>query len=159
MRNLFIALPLLALPFAAHAVDTIDVRVSGTLYAPSVCNVLAGGDVDLGNILTDKIDGTAYSKPLNVSVNCNNFNPVQSVGVTITGVGAIGATNKLPITGTAKGFQLALKRGGLNQDFNDRISLTTDTQLDLHIVPEKHPSEAFAAGDFSAIVTVKVDVR
>lgn len=155
MRNLFIALPLLTLPFASQAADQITVNVKGTLIAPTVCNVTSNGEIDFGNIISSKINGTEYKRDLNVNLACTDRNTTEIVYVTLTGAGT--STNKLPITGVAKGFQLALKRNTATQNFGARFRVDTNGSLNLNITPEK-TTATFVHGTFAAVITVKVDV-
>lgn len=158
MRKLLILLPLLSFPLIGQAADTLNVTVRGTLYAPTVCDVTGVATVDLGNIVTTKINGTEYSKALGVGISCTGRNPAQSVRVLVTGVGTTG--NKLPLatSSVAKGFQLALKRGTAVQNFGAPIAMASDGTLNLNIVPENIATVPFTPGAFTAVMTVKVEV-
>lgn len=157
MRNSIKALALLTLPVTGFAADTVTLNVTGSLHVPTVCNVTAASaTVAFGNILSSGINGTANQKPLGVSVACSSRNPLQSVNVQVTGTGT--ATNKLPITGAAKGFVLALKKGATAQNFGSNIPMAADGSIDLSLTPEVKSGEAFVAGAFTAALTVKVTV-
>lgn len=157
MRNKVISLSLLILPLSGFAADTVNLNVTGTLHQPTTCNVTASSTtIAFGNILSSKINGSEYKKDLNVSVTCTNRNPIQSVNVQVTGSGA--TTNKLPVSGTAKGFVLALKRGTANQNFATNIANTADGSLNLSLTPELKTGESFVAGTFTAALTVKVTI-
>ena len=157
MRNAMKVLTLIALPATGFAADTVTLNITGNLYVPTVCNVTATSTtIAFGNILSSRINGTEYQKPLNVSVTCSNRNPLQSVSVAVTGTGT--TTNKLPVSGAAKGFVLALKKGTANQNFGTSIPMTTDGSLNLNLTPEVKSGEAFVTGAFTAALTVKVSV-
>lgn len=156
MRNLFICLPLLAFPLASQAADSVTVNITGTLIAPTVCNVTKSGDIDFGEIKTDKINGTEYKKDLGVELACTDRNNTDVVYVTLTGTGA--TNDKLPVTGAAKGFHLALKKGSTAQNFDTKFRVDTNGSLGLNITPENIPAEQFVTGAFTAAITVKVDI-
>ncbi|WDZ51804.1 hypothetical protein LF296_03130 [Acinetobacter vivianii] len=155
MRNLFIFLPLLALPLTSQAANQVVVQISGELIAPTLCDVTKNGDIDFGEIISSKIDGTEYKKDLGVILTCTGRNPAQEVFITLSGANA--STNKLPVIGTAKGFQLVLKKNTTPQDFDSPFKVDTNGSLDLNITPEIN-TDAFVHGTFSAAITVKVDV-
>ncbi len=157
MRNTMKAMALLAFPMTGFAADTVTLNVTGSLHVPTVCNVTAtSATIAFGDILSSQIDGTANQKDLGVSVACTNRNPLQSVNVQVTAAGA--TTNKLPISGVAKGFELALKKGAAAQNFASDIPMPADGSLNLTLTPEVKAGEAYAAGAFTAALTVKVTV-
>lgn len=157
MRKKLLSLFILTLPLSSFAADTVTLNVTGSLHQPTSCDVKASSTtVAFGNILSSKINGTEYKKDLNVSVTCTNRNPIQSVNIQVTGSGT--TTNKLPISGTAKGFVLALKRGSANQNFASNIANTADGSLNLSLTPELKANEKFVTGAFTAALTVKVTI-
>ncbi|WP_449556083.1 fimbrial protein [Huaxiibacter chinensis] len=157
MRKYLLLVSLLALPAAGFAADSVSLTVSGNLYQPTACDVNATSmTIAFGDILSSSIDGAKNKKPLNVTVTCTNLNPIQSVNVQVTGTGT--TTNKLPITGTAKGFQLALKKGTTDQNFGANIKVSSNGSLDLSLTPVIKTGEKFVTGAFSASLTIKVIV-
>lgn len=156
MHKFLRVLPLLTLPLSAYAADTVTLTVSGHLYKSTVCNVTAASDtIALGDIVSSRINGSEYQTPLGVTLTCTDRNGIQNVNVKVIGTGT--TTNKLPVTGDARGFYLALKRGSAAQNFSENIRMDTDGPLNLSLTPERN-TDAWADGDFSASVTIEVTV-
>ncbi|WP_413507107.1 fimbrial protein [Serratia proteamaculans] len=157
MRNKLILLSLLTLPLSGMAATSITATVSGTLYIPMSCDLGANRTVPFGNISSaDITNGTAAAQSLNVTMTCTNWNTIQRANIKVTGTGT--TTNKLPITGNAKGFVLALKRNGTAVNFNTDIPITAVGAVGLTLTPENKTTEAFVAGTFSAVATIAVTV-
>lgn len=156
MRNKLILLSLLTLPLSGMAATSVNVSVTGTLFMPMSCDLgAATKTIAFGDIYSERINGTEYKKDLGISMTCTNWNGFQSAKIRITGTGT--TTNKLPIAGTAKGFQLALKRNNTAVNFGTDITIPAQGDLQLSLTPEKNTA-AFVAGAFTAAATVVVTV-
>ena len=154
MIKLFALFTLAAIPLSGMAASSITVSVSGTLHAPTTCSLSNPGVIDFGDVLTDRIDGNEYEQEVPVNLTCANRNPLQSVNVQINVPGA--SNNLIPVSGV-KGFDLALKRAGNNQNLNTPFILPTDGPLALTLTPVKN-NDTFTLGAFTATATIVVSV-
>ncbi|HEY3983524.1 fimbrial protein [Cedecea sp.] len=157
MRNALIVLPLLTLPLTVLANTSVVVNVTGHLYAPTSCSLTTPPTVAFGDVLTTDVDsGNSRSvQPIDITLTCQDRNPIQSVMVQIEATGGNG--NLIPVNG-AKGLELSLKRAGNDQNLATPIQLDTDGPLNLSLMLVKKSGEDYDAGAFTATATVKVDV-
>lgn len=156
MRKALLSFALLALPFSALAATSVVVTVTGELYAPTTCDLSDPPPVDFGDVLTSGIDSGSYERPIDITLSCQNRNPLESVNVQISVPGA--AANLIPVSG-AKGFELALKMNGNAQNVNTPIRMDQDGSLNLTLTPVKKTGEAYVLGAFTATATVVVSVQ
>ncbi len=157
MRKALLSLSLLALPFSTLAATSVQITVTGELYAPTTCDLSDPPPVDFGDVLTTGIDSGSYERPIDITLTCQNRNPLQEVTVEITA--ANGSDNLIPVSGAAAGFELALKRDSKPQKLDAPITLDQDGPLNLTLTPVKKAGEAYRLGAFSATATVKVSVQ
>ncbi|CAI0968319.1 fimbrial protein [Serratia quinivorans] len=156
MRKALISLSLLVLPLSSMAASSVVITVTGELYAPTTCSLSQPPDIDFGNVLTTGIDNVEYEKPVDMRLDCQNRNPLQSVNVQIDVPGA--AANLIPVSG-AEGFELALKMSGAAQNLNTPIRMDQDGPLNLTLTPVKKAGEDYKLGQFTATATVVVSVQ
>jgi len=156
MRKALISFSLLALSLSSMAASSVVITVTGELYAPTTCDLSQPPTVDFGDVLTSGIDNGEYEQPIDIRLDCQNRNPLQSVSVQINA--SSGNTNLIPVTGAA-GFELALKRSGAAQNLNTPIRMDQDGPLNLTLTPVKKTGEAYVLGSFQATATVVVSVQ
>ncbi|NJQ21813.1 fimbrial protein [Pantoea sp. LS15] len=158
MRKSLILLSLLAAPMLTQAATTVNVSVKGTLHMPTTCDLgSAAVQVEFDDILTDKINGTNYVKPVPITLTCSNRNPLQSVYVRINAPAGT-AADRIPINGTAKGFELQLKRNNVSQSLNTNIKMDADGDLKLTLTPVNVTAVPYVTGAFTAAATVVVSI-
>lgn len=155
MRNALIVLPFLAMPLTALANTSVVVNVTGHLYAPTTCSLTTPPTVVCGDVLTTDVDKGDRVQPIEITLSCQDRNPLQSVMVQVDASG--GSGNLIPVSG-AKGLELALKKDGSDQNLGTPVKLDTDGPLNLSLTLVKKASEAYDAGAFTATATVTVDV-
>ncbi len=159
MRKSLILLSLLAAPMLPQAATTVNVSIKGTLHMPTTCDLGTSTlEVDFDDILTDKINGANYMKPVPITLTCSNRNPLQSVYVQIKVPAPGTANDRIPIAGVAKGFELQLKRNNISQPLNTDVKIDTDGTLNLTLTPVNVPAVPYVTGAFTATATVEVNV-
>lgn len=151
MKKIALLIAGLALSGTTHA-DFVNVRITGTLLTPS-CEINGGNDinVDFGTLRTDKIDGTANSKPLNVNLTCQNHSN-YTVQLRVNQAGATGNTLKTD----QSGLGISLKRNGVAQALNTWFTPTSLASPGLTLTPVKLGT--LTDGAFSASGTVEVQI-
>lgn len=156
MRKALISLSLLALPLSSMAASSVVITVTGELFAPTTCSLSQPPMVNFSDVLTTGIENGDYEQPIDMRLDCQNRNPLQSVNVQIDVPGA--AANLIPVSG-AEGFELALKMSGVAQNLNTPFRMDQDGQLNLTLTPVKKAGEAYKLGPFNATATVVVSVQ
>jgi hypothetical protein len=159
MRKYLIFTPFIFMPFGSAMAVTKAISVSGVLHNPIVCTITGTGTVAFGDILSSSINGSANAKPVDLGVTCTNMpNPMQSVNLKVTTSTAGSSSNKIPITGTAKGFDLALKRNDVALPLGTDVVLSGSGPLGLTLTPTIKAGVSFVPGNFGATATVEVNV-
>lgn len=159
MRNPLSSIILLMLSPLALANTSAVVTVEGVLHMPTICALSQPADIDMGDILTTDINGSSHAQDLGITLTCQNRNPLQSVNIQVSSIGGVG--NRVPLSpqpNSAEGFELALKKGSVDQNLDTDVRVDTDGDLNLSLTPVVKAGEAFKAGPFKATVTVVVTV-
>lgn len=126
MRNALIVLPFLAMPLTALANTSVVVNVTGHLYAPTTCSLTTPPTVVFGDVLTTDVDKGDRVQPIEITLSCQDRNPLQSVMVQVDASG--GSGNLIPVSG-AKGLELALKKDGSDQNLGTPVKLATGMSM------------------------------
>ena len=157
----WLALTLLSAGLPVTAAE--NMRFYGTLIEPPPCQV--NGDraieVDFGeDVLTTRVDGVNYSKPINYTLDCTGAG-TRAIRVQIQGAPASFNGNVLAtVERSDLGIALKLAGVGLTMPINSWVKLeSTSTKLDLQAVPVKAPGSQLTAGRFTAGATMVFDYQ
>ncbi|CAI0906074.1 fimbrial protein [Serratia proteamaculans] len=150
---------LVGLP-VAQAAETANVTVRVTIVAapPCVINNNNNIEVNFGNdVLTTRVDGSAYKKmPVTYSINCSG-GPSNSVKMLIEGSGA-GFDNAMLRTNQTD-FGIALLNNGSRYPINSWTNFNASSPPRLEAVPAKRAGVMLKGGPFSAGATMKVEYQ
>ncbi|CAI1596225.1 fimbrial protein [Serratia quinivorans] len=155
-----LGLALLAALPAAQAAETANVTVRVTIVAAPPCEINNNNDIEVnfGNdVLTTRVDGSAYKKmPVTYSINCSG-GPSNSVKMRIEGTGA-GFDNSVLSTNQAD-FGIALLNNGSRYPINSWVNFSAPSPPRLEAVPAKRAGVTLKGGPFSAGATMKVEYQ
>ncbi|WP_129544233.1 fimbrial protein [Serratia sp. 1D1416] len=136
----------------AQAVTNVTVKVTVTA-PPCTVNDNKAIEVNFGDVMTTRVDGTNYRKQIGYSLSCE---------------GGGGKAMKLQVQGTAAGFDSALlgtsvsglgirlQNGSSNLSVNGWVNFTYPNKPALWAVPVQKSGVTLAGGQFSAAATLKV---
>lgn len=138
----------------------VIVQITGTVLAPPPCKI--NGDnvikVDFGEVMSTRIDGTAYSKPVNYNITCDK-RPTEQMKMTLVGDPASfepSRTVKTNIPGLGVGFSYNGSRLALNQE----VKFVYPNAPQFHAMPVRDMSKVLnIGGPFQAGVTIKLDYQ
>jgi type 1 fimbria pilin len=143
----------------AQAITTVTVRI--TVVAPPPCSINNGRtiEVDFGNdVLTTRVDGSNYRRPIPYSVQCNG-NTTNAMTLMIEGAGAGFGYNVLRTNKPDLGIALFITDANVPLPLNTRIRFTYPAIPTLSAAPTKRAGSTLTAGAFSAGATIKVDYQ
>ena len=97
-------LVLISCGFAAHAADNL--KFHGTLIAPPNCTISNDQtiEIEFGNVLINKIDGTNYAKDVPYTITCDSTVRDDSMAMTLTLSGSATSFNQAAIGTTVTGL-------------------------------------------------------
>ncbi|HGN1704531.1 TPA: fimbrial protein [Providencia rettgeri] len=138
----------------------VVVQITGYVLAPPPCKINGGNviKVDFGDVMSTRIDGTAYSKPINYNITCDK-RPTEQMKMTLVGDPAnFDPTRavRTNISGLGVGFTYNGNRLRLNQEVN----FVYPNAPQFHAMPVRDMSTVLnIGGPFQAGVTIKLDYQ
>ncbi|ALL40496.1 exotoxin (plasmid) [Serratia marcescens] len=153
-----IGLALAALCVSAPMVTgatTLTVKVT-VLSPPCVINDGHPIQVDFGDVMTTRVDGSNYRMPVNYALECKGQSS-SKLKLQIQGAGA-GFDEKLLRTST-DGLGIAILNGDNRLPLNQWLKFTYPNKPVLGAVPVKSTSSLLQAGEFTASATMVVDYQ
>lgn len=145
-------------PELLPAATTVTVRVTVIEAPPCVINNNQTIEVNFGDVMTNRVDGSNYEQALNYTLSCtgnaSNALKMQLVG---TQAGSGFASNVLQTD--AAGLGIALKNGGSAMALNSWTNFTYPTLPVLTAVPVKGSGVTLSGGAFSASATMRVEYQ
>lgn len=154
---------MLLLPLWSYASNVAQVTVKVTIVAPPPCTINNNQpiEVNFGDVMTTRIDGLNYRKPVDYSLDCpqdqllKNALKLQIQG---TGINLGGATSVLEVPGVPDfGIQLQHETSALN--VNEWLNFDYPNVPNLYAVPVMKSGASLNAGAFSASSTMKVEYQ
>ncbi len=146
------------LPIIAGAASTNNVTVKITVVAPPPCIVNNNKviDVDFGEVMTTRVDGTNYRKQVNYTLACPNSSS-KLVKLQIQGIGASFDSSVLKTS--VNGLGIKLQKDSNKLPINSWLNFTYPNAPDLWAVPVMQTGTNLLAGDFTAGATMKIDYQ
>lgn len=149
-------------PARAAAKDLIPgivyINITGNVIAPPPC-VINGGkmiEVDFGEVMSTRIDGVSYKKPIQYSATCEKM-PTNAMKVSITG-NATGFDNNALLTNiTGLGVRILYQGKLLN--LGKTVDFTYPNFPVLEAIPVRDQAETLVGGDFVANATLRVEYQ
>jgi type 1 fimbria pilin len=145
-----------ALSFMAKAVlTTITVKVS--VVAPAcVINDNKAIEVEFGDVMTTRVDGSNYRMPVNYTLDCGaESNNAMKLQVQGNGAGF----NSEVLQTTVPDLGIRLQNGTTTLPINTWVNFTYPTKPELWAVPVKAAGATLSAGEFTAASTMRVDYQ
>lgn len=145
--------------FAAQAADNL--KFHGTLISPPSCTISNGNtiEVEFGDVLINKIDGTRYIKDVPYEITCDSTLRDESMAMTLTLSGAATSFNNAAITTTVPGLGIELQQNDTPFVLGSTITVDEQSIPTLKAVPVKQSGVALVEGEFDATATLQVDYQ
>ncbi|HHQ6602073.1 TPA: fimbrial protein [Serratia fonticola] len=153
LAALLSALPLLAW---AGATATVTVKVTVVAPPPCVINDNRPIEVEFGDVMTTRVDGSNYKMPVNYTLSCTGA-PSNTMKLQVKGTGAAFDATVLQTNKAELGIEL--RHGDSKLAVNDWLNFTYPNKLELWAVPVKQAGATLAGGEFSAGATMAVDYQ
>ncbi|MFV8797875.1 fimbrial protein [Yersinia enterocolitica] len=139
------------------AAEQVSFRVSITIMAPTcTINDNKTMSVFFGDVLSQKVDGKNYIKPIEYSLKCTGADS-QMFYMTIQGTAA--SFNNSALGTNITDFGIALFADGKALNINDSIKFSPAKKPLLQVVPIKVANKPLKGGDFSANAVMKISYQ
>ena len=135
---------------------TITVKVTVVAPPPCIINNNQPITVEFGDVMTTRVDGNNYRRPVNYTLSCTAGLP-NAMKLQVVGVGASFNGTVLWTTNSRLGIQLL--QDSTKLPINTWLNFTYPKKPVLWAVPVKQPSATLTGGEFVAGATMKVDYQ
>ncbi len=152
-RNVFFGALLAAVPLMLQAATTVTVKVTVVAPPPCVINGDRPIEVDFGEVMTTRVDGSSYRVPVDYSLSCSGQSK-NAMKLQVLGTGAAFDAAVLRTNKTGLGIQL--QQGDSKLTLNSWLNFTYPNTPELWAVPVKQSGAALSGGEFTAGATMKV---
>ncbi len=144
---------LLVTPWVVQAVTTVTVKV--TVVAPPPCTINDDRpiEVEFGDVMTTRVDGSNYKMPVNYTLSCTEASS-NAVKLQVQGNGASFDSTVLKTDKVGLGVQLL--QGDSKLGVNNWLNFTYPNKPELWAVPVKQSGATLTGGEFTAGATMKV---
>lgn len=137
----------------------VIVGIKGTVIAPPACKINNGNiiKVDFSDVLSTRIDGVAYSKPVNYNIDCSK-RPTDLMKMTLVGNPALfdASLVETNIAELGIGFRYNGNKLALGQE----VKFVYPNAPQFEAVPVRDLSKALTqGGEFRAGVTLRFDYQ
>ncbi|MBG2875727.1 fimbrial protein [Proteus alimentorum] len=136
----------------------VYVYISGNVIAPPPC-VINGGktiEVDFGEVMSTRIDGVNYKKPITYSAECRKM-PTNTMKVSISGNGTGFDSNALTTNITGLGVRILYQNKLLR--LGQEVNFTYPNFPQFEAIPVRDYSASLTGGDFYATATLRVEYQ
>lgn len=144
---------------SGRAQASTPVYITGTVIAPLPCTINGDRtiDVDFGSeLLTTKIDGSNYIKPVEYSLECKD-NTSNAMKLRVQGNAT--SFDRSALQTNMPDLGIALKANGNALTLNDWVNFSYPDKPVLQAVPVKRAGATLNGGDFAAAATLMVDYQ
>ena len=141
------------------AFGDVSVKIKGVVLMPPPCVVNAAGTLNIPfgtGLLTTRINGVNYSKPVPYTVTCGP-QPTNFMTLKLTGTGAGFDSSALGTSKSNLGIRLLV--GGAAWPLNTTVNFTHPNLPNVKAVLVKKTGSTLAGGTFSASATLVVALR
>ncbi|WP_243391689.1 fimbrial protein [Serratia marcescens] len=149
----WLACVLSALPLMAEAVTTVTVKV--TVIAPPSCVINNNRpiEVDFGDVMTTRVDGSNYRTAVNYTLDCPGASS-NAMRLQVRGTGAAFDGTVLQTNKTGLGIELQQSGGKLA--LNSWMNFTYPNAPQLWSVPVQQSGTSLTGGAFTAGATMLI---
>ncbi|CAI1175986.1 putative minor fimbrial subunit StfE [Serratia quinivorans] len=148
---------------AATDLPIITVSITGTVLESAPCKINGGNTISVyfgEDLLTTRIDGVNYRKPVNYTLDCTNAGN-RAIRMQIQGLSA-SFDNKMLATAERRDLGIALRLTARDAEWPINSWMQLDSSMTapaLQAVPVKALGSQLTAGRFSAGATLVVDYQ
>lgn len=132
---------------------TVTIKVAVLAPPPCVINDDQPIEVEFGEVMTTRVDGTNYRQNVNYTLSCTGAT-ANAMKLQVQGTGA-GFDSKVLRT-QKTGLGIALLQGGSRWSVNSWLNFTYPNRPVLAAVPVKQDGITLSGGEFTAGATMKV---
>ncbi|MFK3695137.1 fimbrial protein [Serratia bockelmannii] len=149
-----------AVPLLALAANTATVTVKVTVVAPPQCTINDNNpiQVEFGDVMTSKVDGSNYNMPVNYTLTCKSGGS-NAMKLQVKGTGASFNSAVLKTNKTGLGIKLLQGSSKSALAINTWLNFSYPSKPALWAVPVKQSGATLTAGEFSAASTMMVDYQ
>lgn len=138
----------------------VIVPITGYVLAPPPCKI--NGDnvikVDFEEVMSTRIDGVAYSKPINYNIECDK-RPTEQMKMTLVGDPA-GFDPTRAVRTNIPGLGVGFTYNGSRLRLNQEVKFVYPNAPQFHAMPVRDMSKVLnIGGPFQAGVTIKLDYQ
>ncbi|EPL9568897.1 fimbrial protein [Providencia rettgeri] len=138
----------------------VIVPITGYVLAPPPCKI--NGDkvikVDFEEVMSTRIDGVAYSKPINYNIECDK-RPTEQMKMTLVGDPA-GFDPTRAVRTNISGLGVGFTYNGSRLRLNQEVKFVYPNAPQFHAMPVRDMSKVLnIGGPFQAGVTIKLDYQ
>lgn len=147
---------LLVLPFLAEAITNITVKVTLVAAPPCIINDNRPIEVEFGDVVTSRVDGSNYRVPVNYTLSCeaeaNNALLLEIYGTGAAFDSSVLKTNK-------DGLGVKLMREGEDLPINTWVPFIYPNAPELWATPVKEAGVTLSTGEFTAAASMRLNYQ
>ncbi|MGJ3353884.1 fimbrial protein [Providencia sp. Je.9.19] len=136
----------------------VYVEIKGVVLAPPPCKV--NNDnlivVNFGEVMSTRIDGSAYEQKVNYGISCEKM-PTQAMTMSVQGNGALFDTKSLETN--IEGLGIALRYNNQKLNLNEKVKFTYPNAPQFYVVPVRDLTKTLQGGPFEAVATIMLDYQ
>ncbi len=136
----------------------VYVQIRGIVLAPPPCTINKGEliEVNFGEIMSTRIDGVAYEKPINYKIECTKM-PTQMMKMSVKGNRALFDYQSLETN--IDGLGVSLRYGGRKLSLNEEIRFTYPNAPQFSVVPVRDLTKTLKGGAFESVATLMIEYQ
>lgn len=141
----------------AASADVVPIHIKVTVVEPP-CTINDDRpiEIDFGDVLTTRVDGTNYRMPVNYTLSCPG---AESKGMKLQVQGAPASFDGNLLQTSVTGLGIGLQQGNGSLRVNDWVNFTYPGKPELWVVPVKQLGATLPAGVFTAAASMKVEYQ
>lgn len=146
-------------PRATVTPGMITVPITGVVLAPPPCKINNGNviKINFDEVMSTRIDGSAYAKPINYAISCDK-RPTAQMKMTLTGAPALFDTGAIETD--LPGLGIAFRYNGSKLRLNQEVKFVYPNVPQFEAIPVRDLSKPLTKGGaFRAGVTIKLDYQ
>ena len=136
----------------------VYVNIRGIVLAPPPCVINDGNmiDINFGEVMSTRIDGTAYKMPINYNIKCEKM-PSKAMKMSVQGNRAKFDNNSLSTN--IEGLGIAIMRNDSKLPVGQTVNFTYPNAPQFSVVPVRDMTQTLTGGYFEAIATLLIEYQ
>ena len=133
----------------------VYVTIRGVILAPPPC-IINGGqkiDIDFGEVMSTRIDGTAYKMPVSYTIECDKM-PSKAMKMSVEGNPA--SFDSQSLSTNIDGLGIAIILDGSKLPIGETVNFEYPNAPQFSVVPVRDMTKALKGGDFEATATLLI---